>query len=498
MIAHGWHMKKKSTIKIIGRDKEKSILRDILSSNKPEFLAIYGRRRVGKTFLIRNYFSQSSCLFFHVTGIQNGPLNEQIEQFYKQIGLTFYSGVSLLPKNRWIDAFEDLTKAFETTKQKNIILFFDEFPWMATKRSGILRALEYYWNRFWGNDSRIKIVICGSSASWVIDKIINNKGGLYNRVTRTMKLDPFTLKESREFLEYSGIHLNNRHVLDLYMIMGGIPHYLALVKKGLSAHQCIDDLFFQKNGALVDEFDRLFASLFNESETYIDLIRIIAKHRYGISQSELISESGMTKGGRFSQRIKELEEAGFVISFIPYGHHEKGIFFKIADEYTIFYLSWVEKTLKSIKRQDKSQGYWLSKTQSSSWKSWSGYAFEAICFKHLHQIRLALNIDPGAEAGTWRYVARNQSNKKGCQIDLLFDRQDQSITICEIKYCERQYCIDKLEANNLIDKVEAFRTYTRSHKQIFIAIIACGGIKQNKYSKEIISQNISMNDLFKI
>lgn len=484
-------------MKIIGRVREKAILRQLLMSNKPEFLALYGRRRVGKTFLVRNFFDQASCVFFHSTGIQKGKLQHQLEQFYKQIGKTFYGNAKIAIQKRWLDAFEALTEAMnQVPKKKKIVLFLDELPWMATRRSGLLQALEYYWNQYWSNNPNVKLVICGSASSWIIDRIINNKGGLYNRVTRTVLLSPFTLLESQEFLSSSGVKLNQKQLLDLYMVLGGVPHYLSFIERGKSATQCIDELFFQKDGALLNEFERLFASLFQEFEVYISIIRKIAKHRYGVGQAQLIRECKLAKGGRAVQKLKELEEAGFIIGFLPHGHQEKGKYFKIIDEFVLFYLHWVEEHMTSINKQNKIRGYWLSQSKSASWKSWAGYAFEAVCNKHLSQIRKALNIDPGAQVGSWRYAAKSQKEESGAQIDVLFDRPDGIITLGEIKHSEGPFSIDKTYAQNLKNKIAIYQTQTRTNKQIFLVMITSGGLKSTKYSDELITQQVCLNDLF--
>ena len=457
---------------------------------------MYGRRRVGKTYLVTHFFERSSSHFFYVSGILKGKLKEQLGQFYKQIGETFYNGASIAQRSGWLDAFEDLTKAIQQVpNNKKVILFFDEFPWMATKRSGLLEALDYYWNRHWAHDSRIKLIICGSSASWIIEKIINNKGGLYNRVTRTMQLNPFTLEETKSFLRSIGIKLNDRHVLNLYMALGGVPHYLALLRKGLSAHQCIDELCFQKEGALVNEFDRLFASLFEDAEDYIHIVRGLAKHRYGIGQAQLIKESHLPEGGRTVQRLKQLEDAGFITSFIPYGHQQKGIYYKISDEYILFYLYWIEPHLSTIRKQNQMTGYWLAKANSPGWRSWSGYAFEAVCFKHLGQIRKALGIPSDAEVGAWRHIAHSKQDQ-GVQIDLLFDRFDGVITLCEIKYNELPFVIDKQYAHNLQKKIDVYRKQTKVDKQIFLSMITVSGLKETMYSEEMISTIVILSDLF--
>jgi AAA+ ATPase superfamily predicted ATPase len=481
---------------IIGRQAEQNILHQLLHSKKAEFLALYGRRRIGKTFLIKNYFDNKSNVFFYASGIQNATMKEQIEEFAHQIGKTFYNGAMMMPGNNWRATFEILTKAIEQSAQnKKIILFFDELPWMATPRSGLLQALDYYWNRYWSHDKRIKLIVCGSSASWIIDKIINNKGGLYNRLTWTIHLEPFNLSEAKEFLQSLNIKLNHKQILDLYMVFGGVPHYLNLLQKGLSAHQNINVLCFQKNGALVHEFDRLFSSLFNESDIYIKLVRVIAKYHYGIGQSELIKKAQVTDGGTTIKKLKELENAGFIAEFVPHGHKEKGIYYKVIDEFTLFYLYWMKSNIKTILKQDQNQDYWLAQIKSSRWKAWAGYAFESICYKHLPQIRKALQITAGATANSWRYAPRLK-DLEGAQIDLLFDRDDGITTICEIKYNEQPFIIDKLYAKNLLNKLNVYQKQTRSSKQLFLAMITVNGLKESIYSDEYISKVVTLENFF--
>ncbi len=484
--------------KIIGRIKERELLSRLLRSDKAEFLALYGRRRVGKTYLIRNFLTEAPCVFFHTTGIQDGSLTEQLDQFIEKLGATFYKGAALAPCKRWMDAFKELTKAIEQLpKNKKVVLFFDEFPWMATKRSRLLQALDHYWNHYWVHDPRVKLIVCGSSASWIIENILNNKGGLYNRITFSLKLEPFSLAEVKLYLKSQGVYLNHQHILALYMVIGGIPHYLSQIEKGKSTAQCIDELCFQKNGLLFSEFDRLFASLFNESDVYLKLCQTIAKYRYGIGQAQLIKESKVSLGGRTVHRLKELEDAGFIMSFIPYGHQEKGIYYKVIDEYTLFYFHWIKPSLSSIRKKDQVSGYWLSKSREPSWKSWTGYAFEAVCYKHISNIRTALNIDPGAEVGSWRHVPQKGNVEAGAQIDLLFDRPDGAITICEIKYNESPFVIDKPYAKNLLNKAEIYKKHSQTKKQIFIALITSGGLKPTMYSEEIVAKSVNLDDLFK-
>lgn len=485
---------------IVNRKKEQEILQYVLTSAHAELITVCGRRRVGKTHLVKTFFKQKECLFFHVTGSNGETRATQIQRFVAEIGNVFYNGATLKSPQKWADVFDQLTKAISgIPTDKKIVLFFDEFPWMATKRSRLLQALDYYWNRYWVDDKRLKLVICGSSASWIIKNIVNNKGGLHNRITQLIELQPLTLSGTKEFLNYIGVKLNHQQILQLYMVTGGIPHYLNHVKQGLSAAQNIDLLCFRKEGLLLKEFKNLFASLFSDSEIYLDLIKIIAKHRYGISQAELIKQHPtIASGGRTTQRLNDLEEAGFIVSFIPYGHKEKGIYYRIFDEYTLFYLDWIAPSIRTIQKLEQLENYWESKTNTASWKSWVGYAFESICYKHLTNIRKALKINAGAEVGNWRYSPRKQQNenKQGTQIDLLFDRADSVITICEIKYSDTPFAIDKQYAANLLKKIEIYRKQTKSNKQIFFAMITANGLKPTMYSEELISNVVTLDALF--
>lgn len=483
--------------KIIGRQKEQKLLRELIGSGKSEFIAIYGRRRVGKTYLIKNLMGSIPCVFFHITGVQKGPVHVQLKEFAKQIGKTFYQSPSIIPQKNWLDAFEDLTDAInQVSKNQTVVLFFDELPWMATPRSKILVALELYWNRYWVFDKRFKLIICGSSTSWIINNIINNKGGLHNRVTRTFHLQPFSLFETESYLKERKIQLNRRQILDLYTVLGGVPLYWSFIRKGRSAQQCIDELCFQQNGSLVNEFGRLFESLFEDPKPYVELIRLISEHRYGIGQSELIKLSKLPNGGGTIDRLRQLEEAGFVTSLVPYGHKHRGLYYVMDDEYSLFYLRWIEPQLKTISKKETHEGFWLSLSSQPSWKAWAGCAFESTCYKHINHIRKALKIDPGAVVGTWRFVPKaNQGD--GAQIDLLFDRLDGAITLCEIKYSDKLFAIDKSYAQEIVKKMEVFKKHTKTEKQLFFSMITTMGLKSTMYSEELISSEVTLDDLFK-
>ena len=490
--------------KIIGRKRELEILNNVYGSNKAEFLSIYGRRRIGKTFLIKEYVTSKPCIFFHATGQKKAPMLEQLSEFTKKIEQTFYSkGTKLKEPTTWNAAFEMLTIAIdEHAKRKIVVLFFDELPWLATKKSRLLQALDYCWNTKWSYNNKLKLVICGSAASWIIKNVVNDKGGLHNRITETIKLMPYSLKETKEFLEYKGMHLNCRQIADIYMVIGGIPYYLDRIKKGLSAAQNIDQLCFHSNGLLFNEFDILFTSLFENSEAYYEIIRLIAKNRYGVDKSSLIKKTKLSSsGGTFIQKIKELEDAGFIMRILPYKHKEKGEYYKISDEYMYFYLSWIEPVKETFRRYDSAYGYWLEQIKLPAWQSWAGYTFEALCYKHITIIREELGITVGAKISAWRYMQTQKETKKkekkiGAQIDLLFDRDDGITTICEIKYSDKPYLIDKDYYNRLINKIAVYKRESRTNKQIFVAMITASGLKQNEYSG-IVIKTLVLEDLFK-
>lgn len=484
---------------IIGRHKQKAILSRISQSQQAEFIVVYGRRRVGKTYLIESFYKHHEGTFFHIVGIQNGSLKENLREFSKEVGKVFYSGAKIETALTWMQAFETLSNAISHQQsQQPIVLFFDEFPWLATPRSGLLSALEYYWNKFWKNDSRIKLIICGSSASWMIKKIIHHKGGLHNRITEQINLKPFNLSETRAFLHHCGIELNLKQILDLYFIIGGVPYYLSQLQKGLSVSENINNLCFRKEGRLFNEFNILFSSLFDDAETYEELIRTIARSRHGISREEIEKNIKHTKkGGTLTKRLQDLELVGFIKGFLPIGHTKKGIFYRILDEYSLFYLQWIEPEKHNIELDIEDNNFWLNIIQTSRYQSWRGYAFESVCYKHIAYIKKAIGINVSSHIGAWRYVPRtNETVEHGAQIDLLFDRADDAITLCEIKYSERPFVIDKQCAETLKRIMDVYRVVTRSKKQFFIAMIAANGLHQNAYSKELVTSVVTIENLF--
>lgn len=486
---------------IVGREKEISTLQNKLLSQLAEFIAIYGRRRVGKTYLIKQFFSKHVKILFEQTGINNGTLQEQLSIFAQSLSDAFYKGAKIAVPENWMDALQQLTTAIDSTHtDEQIVLFFDELPWLATKKSGFLKALEYFWNTRWVYRKKLILIVCGSAASWMLENIIYTKGGLHNRITERISLQPFNLRETEAYLKYLNVNLNYQQILQLYMVMGGVPHYLRSVKKGLSATQNIDRICFKKNGLLFDEFNMLFHSLYEQPEVYLNIIRTIAKKPKGISRQELVEMTKIVDGGYLTSRLRSLEEAGFIKTFLPLSHTRKGIHYRVIDEYVLFYLTWIEpvrKVTRGAMVSISDSHYWELVNGKPLWLAWTGQAFEAVCFKHISAIGNRLNVEYTPTVyGDWQYCPRKGSKECGAQIDLIFDREDGCTTLCEIKYSDKPYTITKEYAEQLRKKEKIYKEKTRSKKQMFWVLIAANGAIENKYLKDTIHHVITLEDLF--
>lgn len=485
---------------LIGRQDELSTLNAAYQSKSAEFIAVYGRRRVGKTYLIKAIAKQKEAIFFYISGTQDASMKDQISDFCDVLESTFYNNELEIkqPKN-WKKAFESLTNIIKREAgTRKIILFFDELPWLASGRSRFVQALDYYWNRHWSDMPHIKLIVCGSAASWMIHHVVNHRGGLHNRLSGQIALSPFDLKETKAFLHSKSIQYTDNQILEIFMALGGIPYYLNFLKKNLSVAQNIDQLCFQNKGKLVDEFTQLYQSLFKHAESYEELIRIIASKRNGIERREILKKTKLsTDGGRLKERLDALEKSGFIVSFKPYGFIKRKTFYRIIDEYSLFYLSWIEPALDNLRKLDKTTGYWLDKYQSPAWRAWSGLAFESVCYKHIAQIRSALAIHASAMVGSWQYIPKKSSKETGAQIDLLFDRDDGVMTICEMKFTSQPYQLTKDEYQLLERKIAVFKKQSKTEKQIQVAFITNSPIKQTLYSEEMIAYNVVLQDLLR-
>ena len=473
---------------LIGRKRHIEELEDARDSRKAELVALIGRRRVGKTYLVKQVYAQQ--IDFELVGTQHGNLNGQIQNFVLSIAKDFPDFEIRQKPNSWIEAFDLLGRTLETRKKTDKkIIFLDELPWLDTKRSNFIAGLSYFWNS-WAVNQHIVVVICGSAASWMIKKIINDKGGLHNRVTRRLFLYPFTLAETEEFCRAKQINLSRFHLLQIYMAMGGIPMYLEQLKKGLSAVQNIQEICFDPNGYLYDEFDRLFASLFDNYQQHILVIRALASRRNGLTRQEIIDSTKFTNGGMLSDILNELEQSGFIGIYGGYGKKVKESLYRLTDFYTHFYLTFIEP-LGKYSKADFKQFSDLPK-----WKTWSGYAFENICLNHIEQIRIALGVS-GIATSIASFNAKPKDGLSGTQIDLLIDRSDQAINICEIKFSVDEYEFTKKDVDNMTTKKSVFRYHTKTNKHLFTTLISNFGVVNNSNHINYIDQVITQEDLFK-
>ena len=481
---------------IIGRERELKTLQSIEKSKEAEFLAVYGRRRVGKTFLIREYFSASKAKYIEVMGIKDASYNQQLQNFTQALSNIFLEGAPIKTPINWQEAFDLFTTRLNLMpKSQKIVLFLDELPWMATPKSKLIQMLGHYWNSHWSRFPNFVLIVCGSAASWMLENLIFARGGLHNRLTKKIQLEPFNLRETKKFLISRGIKLNNKHILDIYMAIGGVPFYLKEVAKGKSATQVIDDICFNKSGLLNKEFNNLFHSLFDQAELHLKIIQEIAKAKNSISRSNLLIALKKESGGTLKKRLEELEASGFIKSYIPYGKTKRDHYFRLIDEYTLFYLQWIKPFVSS--GITLGQGYWEKMTKNPNRNTWAGYAFESLCLKHIPEILKALKLEKvSLYTGKWIYLPSKKSNEKGAQIDLLIDRIDDVITICEIKYSENKYLIDKSYSQNLYNKMDVFKKQSKISKQLFISMITTRGIKKNCWSEDIVQSEITLDDLF--
>jgi hypothetical protein len=473
---------------IVGRIAEIALLREVLETPEAELIAVYGRRRVGKTYLIRNVYERE--MLVEITGIKNADLAGQLDNFCATLTAAFQLPTEIAVPKNWLHAFRVLIQLLETRpKNTKKVLFFDEFPWMDTPRSGFLAAFDHFWNNWASRQKHLVVVICGSAASWMIQNVVKNKGGLHNRLTRRIRLLPFNLYETEQFLQRKGLHYDRYQILQLYMATGGIPHYLKEIRAGFSLTQAIGNLCFTKDGLLRDEFSSLYASLFDAADKHVSIVRALAGKPTGMTRTELMAAVGLSSGGGLSRLMEELEESGFISAYVPFQKNTKDALFKLSDEYSLFYLKFIEGSKAA------GESVWLAKSNSAAYRAWSGLAFENICLKHVAQIKQGLSIGGVyTEESAWRYSPKDGS--EGTQIDLLLDRADHCINLIEIKFYRSELSLDKKDAYNLAQKRRIFQDITKTRKTVFITLMTTFGAKKNEYYLNHVQNQLEMGCLF--
>ncbi len=473
-------------MKLAGRKKEVKLLNHLLEKDQSEFVAVYGRRRVGKTYLIRQVYKND--IVFECAGLHQKEFGQQLENFWLTL-LEYNDGKKIddLPKT-WLQAFSQLKLLIKRQKgNEKKVIFLDEISWFETPRSGFLAALDNFWNQFCSKREDIILVICGSAASWIIKKVINNRGGLHNRITTHLKLLPFTLNETKAFLELNKVHLTLKDIAQLYMCVGGIPFYLKDVKAGKSVPQILDDLFFISQATLRNEFSNLYAALFKNYEQHEKIVAALSTKNKGLTRTALIKATKIISGSGLTTCLKELIECGFIKIIYPIGNKKTDALYRLVDEYTIFYFRFLA--------DNKTNTSWVKMTNKPSYKIWSGYAFENLCIKHSYFIKKALEIG-GVITNEYSWTQKGTKEKKGAQIDFILDRDDNCINILELKYHDAEFEVTKQYASQLREKVQIFKSNTNTKKNIFLTILTIYGTKINDHYTSIITNQLTIEDLF--
>ena len=474
---------------MIGRKREINELNNLYSSNKSELVAIYGRRRIGKTYLVDETF-KGRITFRHaglspVDENKKGMLKAQLEHFYYSLLL---QGMKKSKKpESWLEAFYMLEKLLdEMDDGSRQLIFLDELPWMDTPRSGFMTAFEGFWNTWGCHRNNLMVVVCGSANSWILDNLINNHGGLYNRVTYEMKLSPFTLNECEKFYANNNVKLSKYDIAQSYMILGGIPYYMGYFQSGMSLAQNIDNLFFSKQGKLKDEYNRLFASIFSNPEVMKKIVDLLYTRNAGFTRNEIVENVGINDGGTLSGSLNALIASDFVIKYVPFGKGKKE-HYKLVDPFCMFYLHFVDKKKKL------EDNFWQQNVSSQQIVSWRGYAYENVCFNHVQQIKKALGIS--GVITTHSAWSKRSDDMEGTQIDLLISRNDNVVNMCEIKYYGDKFAVSKDYYQVLLHRQDILSRELSSKISIHNTLITTFGLVYNEYSG-IFSNVITLEDLF--
>ena len=470
---------------MVGRKEELAALKRYYESGKAEFVALYGRRRVGKTYLINEFFH--SRYAFYITGVIDGDKSEQMAAFAQGLRKIGYSG--RVPKN-WMDAFFELENILDEKMRdgERCVLFIDELPCFDTPKAGFVRALGHFWNSWAQSHKNVMLIVCGSATSWMIKNIIDNHGGLHDRITHEMHLHPFNLYETEQMLESCDVRWDRLSIMQIYMALGGIPYYLEMLQPSDSVASAIDRLFFGRDALMADEYDRLFKSLFKDPSPYLEIIRVLAKARQGITREEILRETKMVDNGHFSEYLTNLVKCDFIRYYFVKSTRIKKTdgFYQLTDMFVIFYNTFLQQPVTDAH-------FWSLHTNTTLLNTWYGLSFERVCMLHIPQIKHALGIDRiGVEYYSWR----SKESAEGAQVDLLLERADRIINLCEMKYSVQEFAIDKDEDLKLRNRQGVFKEETETKCAVVPIMVSTYGMKANKYSGGIYQQ-VTMEDLFK-
>lgn len=472
---------------IIGRKAEISELSARYNSGKSEFIAIYGRRRVGKTFLIKEYF-KNHFAFQHtalsLVDKKSGQRTEQLKHFFYSLRQYGWEGEQ--QPSSWLEAFFLLKQLLgQKDDGSRQVVFIDELPWMDTPGSGFVTALESFWNGWGDCRDNLMLVVCGSATSWMSNRLINDKGGLYGRLTDVIKLEPFTLSECAQFYEANGINLSRYDITEGYMILGGIPYYMDYFAKGFSLAQNIDNLFFKKNAKLKDEFSRLFRSVFINPEMKMKIVRALGTCHKGLTREQIVQKTNIKGGGTLSESLAALEESDFLVKYVPYGCSKRAVHYKLSDNFCWFWLHFMEQDRKQ-------EDFWQVNENKPAVRSWCGIAFEEVCFNHIRQIKQALGIS-GVTTRISSFIEQGDNHSEGMQIDMIIDRDDRVLNLCEMKFIQSDFAVDRDYSRKIANRVQFL--LQKENRTIHSTLITTYGLKYNEYSGSF-QKTITLDDLF--
>ncbi len=463
------------------------MLVDALHEEYSQFIAVYGRRRVGKTFLIREAYDYT--FVFQFTGAAKLTARKQLVRFRR--ALKEHGQKDTPELTNWGDAFSELKRLINGLKTGKKVIFLDELPWMDAPRSGFLSELESFWNGWASARKDIVFVVCGSSTSWMVKKIIKNKGGLHNRLSHRISLKPFPLGLCEQLAQSRGLVFSRKQLLEAYMVFGGVPYYWSLLQKGASVTQEIDRLIFSPDGELNDEFEMLYASLFRKPEPYIRVIELLARKKMCMTRMELLAAGGFEDNGSFSDILKDLEWCGFIRSYSMMGYKKKSDLFQLIDHYTLFYYEYIDG-------QRQGANYWKSMLGTPKYNTWCGLAFERTCLWHIDQIKKQLGISGIlTNEYAWRCSGDESKNRRGVQIDLLIDRSDGIIDICEMKYSKEPYVISADYGRELQRKRDVLTEVTGTDSAVHTIMVTTEGVVHNVEWGEIQAE-VNLDNLFEL
>jgi len=467
--------------KIIGRKQEQEELLDLFHSGRPEFVALLGRRRVGKTFLVNTLFEKDYA--FKMTAILEENTRAQLENFAE--ALREYGRKEEPVPVDWFSAFRQLRTLLEQSNRKRKVIFIDEMPWLDTKRSRFISALEHFWNGWASTQDDIMLIICGSAASWIVKKIFRNRGGLHNRTTKRIFLQRFSLAECRQYAEQEGLPTDEANLLECYMVFGGVPYYLSLLDKKQSLAQNINRLCFIQNEQLRDEFENLYLSLFRNASRHLLIVGALGKKKAGMTRMEIIKATRLSDNGSLSEALEDLELSGFIRKYAPFAKKNRGSIYQLIDHFSLFHLAFIEES------PEEDIDYWLKKRETQAYNIWRGYAFEQVCLSHINQIQRAVGV-----AGVITHFEswKSESSDPGAQIDLLLNRNDGIVSLCEMRYSSSELSITKKLAQEINNKKNAFVNETATKKGIHIALVTPVGLKRNEYF-DLVQSVVTMKDL---